>query len=313
METEIQRRRPRLLRVQALILILWSASKTLSTVANLLTWINQHLLIFRRLKLEFDGRPDDIFIVTYPRSGTTWTQMILYQLITDGDMELTHMSRFSPYFELSALMEQDLNEFPSPRVFKTHLPYRRIPKGPCKYIYVARDGRDVAVSYFHFYTGFRNFRGDFPAFFNRFMRGRVQYGSWFDHVSEWWSHRNDPNVLLLRYEEFVDDLEGVIRRIGEFCGLAIDPERMPLIVERCGIGFMKKHEGKFGVENVTYDRSQFIRKGSVGDFRDYLSDVQQTLFQAKFDEKLCELGSDFFRIGDHERQVPSASTSGITT
>ena len=29
----------------------------------------------------------------------------------------------------------------------------------------------------------------------------VPYSKWNDHVLSWWKHREDPNVLFLKYEE----------------------------------------------------------------------------------------------------------------
>ena len=119
---------------------------------------------------DFQPRPDDIFVVTYPRSGTTWTQMILYQLTTDGRMDFAHITQVCPWFERALKAGRDLDALPGPRVFKSHLPYRRIPKGPCRYIYVARDGKDVAVSYYHFYRSHMGYKGTFEEFFERVPR-----------------------------------------------------------------------------------------------------------------------------------------------
>ena len=90
---------------------------------------------------KFVPRPDDIFIVTYPRSGTTLMQMILYQLTTDGKMDFPHITTVSPWFERSLKDGTAYDALPAPRVFKSHLSYGKVPKGPCKYLYVARDGR----------------------------------------------------------------------------------------------------------------------------------------------------------------------------
>jgi Sulfotransferase domain len=267
--------------------------------------------LFEQLKFSFKSRPDDIFIVTYPRSGTTWMQMIIYQLATDGDMSLSHIARFCPHLESDLLNKRDISRLPSPRVFKSHLSYWWVPKGDSKYIYVARDGRDVAVSYFYFYQR-GGFRGTFEDFFGLFMRGKVTYGSWFDHVHGWWMHRNDHNVLFLWYEDLSNDLEGSIRRISEFCGFEIDPERFPTILERCSFNFMKAHEAKFDPlterlwDNEIIPGHSFIRKGGVGGHKEYLSELQQTIFQQRFDKQMGKLAVDFFEIGTRTRHSSSS-------
>lgn len=249
-----------------------------------------------RLKyLDFVPRPDDILIVTYPRSGTTWLQMILYQLATDGNMEFTHISQVVPWFERFSLNGKDIEALPSPRILKTHLPYREIfmsiPKGPGKYIYLTRNGKDVAVSYFHFYTSHLGFRGTFSEFFDRFMRGKVKYGSWFKHVADWRSHRDDLNVLFLEYEDLIHDLAGNIQKIADFCGFEVQPERLPVILERCSFAFMKKHEIQFDhAMELFLDHGiklgAFLRKGQTNYGKEYLSSEQEALFEQEFEKWL---------------------------
>ena len=140
--------------------------------------------------MDFVPRSDDIFIVTYPRSGTTIMQMILHQITTDGNIDFEHIYQFSPWFErflsFDIMSINDFDKLPSPRIFKSHLSYEQIPKGPCKYIYVARNGKDVVHSYYHLYKSHLGFKGDFSEFFIRFMQGKLLFGSWFKHVAGWW-------------------------------------------------------------------------------------------------------------------------------
>ncbi len=91
----------------------------------------------------FEPRDDDIYVVSYPRSGTTVLQMLLYQLISNGSMAFDHICQVSPFVERSLLRGRDLGQLPSPRILKTHLSYETIPDWPGKYIYVVRDGKDV--------------------------------------------------------------------------------------------------------------------------------------------------------------------------
>jgi prepilin-type processing-associated H-X9-DG protein len=102
-------------------------------------------------------------------SGTTWTQMILYQLTTEGRMDFPHLTAVCPWFERTLKDGTAYDALPAPRVFKSHLSYRKVPKGPCKYIYVARDGKDVAVSYYHFQKTHMGYKGTFDEFFERFL------------------------------------------------------------------------------------------------------------------------------------------------
>ncbi len=121
--------------------------------------------IFKRLRiekyfLEFDTRPDDIYIVTYQKSGTTWMQMIMHQLTSDGNMDFDHINDVVPSLERNIKENVRIDDFPSPRIIKTHFTYDGFPKNwPGRYIYVMRHGMDVAVSEYHhrsdFYTEYK--------------------------------------------------------------------------------------------------------------------------------------------------------------
>jgi methylamine dehydrogenase accessory protein MauD len=246
---------------------------------------------------DFAPRPDDIFIVTYPRSGTTWMQMILHQLTSGGDMDFAHIEQVCPWWEHS-LHRQRLNDLASPRVFKSHLSRGKMPPLPGRYLYVARDGKDVAVSYYHFYTSHMGFRGTFADFFERFLAGQVQSGSWFRHVRGWWEHRADANVLFLRYEDLLADLPDCLRKIIGFCGLQVAPGLLPGILERCSFAFMKQHEHRFDpllarpFEQGSRPHA-FLRRGQAGAWREQLSPRQAKRFDRAFHRRLGQTGLDF--------------------
>lgn len=261
---------------------------------DLLTGLARVSDLMRHGHLEFVPRNDDIFLVTYPRSGTTWMQMILYQLTTDGNMDFPHICRVSPWFERFLTMDvmgaKELENFPSPRIFKTHLSYGWIPKTPCKYIYVVRNGKDVAVSYYHFYVSHLFFKGSFSDFFEQyFMKGNVQYGLWFGHVAEWLENKDRLDLLILRYEDLVKHMEDSLHKIISFCGLEIPPERFPEIMARCRFDFMKQHEEKF--DHITgmiwekgYKKSSFLRKGQTGGGNLLLTSEQEKVFEQYADK-----------------------------
>jgi hypothetical protein len=286
--------------------LLGAAEAVLQWPGDLLSGAAGKIRRVRLARLEFEPRPDDIFIVTYPRSGTTWMQMILYQLTTDGSMDFPHIYEYCPWFEHSLLAGGGFEGRPSPRLFKSHLPYRRIPRGPCKYIYVARNGKDVAVSYFHLYQSHNGHQGSFADFFDHFLRGKVEAGSWFEHVAGWWRHRHDPNVLFLRYEDLLADLEGCLRRITAFCGFDVAADRFPSILERCSFAFMKEHESQFDpLTGMVWEQGSqpnaFLRTGRAGDWKGRLSPEQEARFDWAFREQLGQTGID---LAPGRRRLP---------
>jgi hypothetical protein len=224
--------------------------------------------------------------------------MILYQLTTEGKMDFPHITTVSPWFERSLKDGTAYDGLPSPRVFKSHLPYPKVPKGPCKYLYVARDGKDVAVSYYHFQKTHMGYKGTFDEFFTRFLKGEDHYGSWFRHVRGWWEHRHDPNVLFLFYEELAADLPGCLRKISAFCGLEIAPERWDDILERCSFAFMKQHENQFDpLTAMLYEQgfqpNSHLREGQSAAGGAHLSPQQSRQFDKKYSKRLGRLGLAF--------------------
>ncbi len=260
----------------------------------------------RQYRLEYDGSPDDIFIVTYPKSGTTWLQMIVYQLTTDGAMDFAHIDEVSPFLEGTMIPRRrkisDLRA--TPRVVKSHLPYHVIPKGPGRYIYGIRNGLDVAVSYHYHARKYLKGWGQYSLgeFFSRFMAGQVPCGSWFEHIAGWLRNKDRLNVLVVTYEELSADLEAGVKRIADFLGITIDPAAMPRILERCSFAFMREHDAKFALPmgglrpTPAGHEPPFIRRGQVGGWREELDARSMSDFQEACDRRLRDLGEDMFRV-----------------
>lgn len=227
---------------------------------------------FLRGRMEFESRASDVFISSYPRSGTTLTQWILYLLAHDERPDPEHLTQVSPWFERSLaigeLTADDLSSFESPRVFKSHLPREWLPTGG-RYIYVERDVEDVLVSYFHFYRAYLDFRGSLDEFYARFMSGRVQYGSWYEHVAGWRAHAGDPSVLIVHYDDLLEDRKTSIQRIVSFLGWQCDERTIDRAVIESSFDAMKRRESVFDhatallLEQGVRPRS-FLRAGRSG-------------------------------------------------
>lgn len=275
---------------KSLEILLWFVTLLHSRLLNLL-----HGLRYRMgLRHIYKPRPDDIFLVTYPKSGTTLMQMMLYQLTTDGEMDFPHIYCVSPWFEMELRRgaAQAMDELPSPRFFKSHLLYGRLPRNG-RFIYVARDVRDVAVSAYHHFRLVTGKKKDIREFLDDFLQEKVFLGSWFKHIESWWPHRHDSNVLFLRYEEVVADLPGTVREVARFCKIPFDEADLPRIVERCGIEFMKQHDRKFDPRHheMSQDAGTFIRRGGAGEGRLTFDLKQNRLLVSRMEELSRRLGS----------------------
>eukprot|EP00994_Dinema_validum_P001501 NODE_1305_length_1014_cov_83.304663_g1005_i0.p1 GENE.NODE_1305_length_1014_cov_83.304663_g1005_i0~~NODE_1305_length_1014_cov_83.304663_g1005_i0.p1 ORF type:complete len:278 (-),score=55.61 NODE_1305_length_1014_cov_83.304663_g1005_i0:75-908(-) len=194
--------------------------------------------------------PQDVFVSTYPKSGTTWTLHVLYQLASKGNLSFDLFTEVHPFWEATPDIHVALDEAAAPRVIKTHAPLSLLPSihNPnAKHIYVFRDPRDVLVSFYNhtLLTRHLGFDGSFEAFFDKFMDGKLFYGSWFDHVADALQFQGQKNVLFLYYEDMAIDVHPALEQIMEFTGFRVDPALVEEMIPRFGFDFMKEHKMRF--------------------------------------------------------------------
>lgn len=247
---------------------------------------------------EFVFRNDDVIIATYGKSGTTWMQQIVSQLIFNGE-EALDIFAISPWLDLRTLPREETLERlaaqPHRRFIKTHLPVDALVYSrDAKYIYVGRDGRDVCWSLYNHHANaneaFYRMINDTPGrvgpelapptesirdyFLTWLERDGYPFWSFWENVRGWWSIRDLPNLLLVHYADLKADLPGEIRRIAEFLDAPIDKARWPAIVEHCTFDYMKAHAASNlpMIETVLNGGARtFINKGTNGRWRDVLS------------------------------------------
>jgi hypothetical protein len=258
----------------------------------------------KRYLLEFDDRPSDIYVASFMRSGTTWVQMIIYQLTTDGEMNFESMSDVSPWFEQSLRQEEFLNHLPAPRIFKTHVPYKLVrKKWQGKFIYVYRNGMDTAVSQYYHYKNLGNPSLTFEASFaNSFLnKNNSSLVPWFKHVADWLKNKKNLDILYVSYEELSNDLEGTIRKIIKFFNLDVKESQFPRILERCSFKFMKSHEDKF--DNLAEEKkrqkqmqlNQFFRKGKTNEGEKYFNRELKKIYLEFFNKYLSKFDLDSYK------------------
>lgn len=198
--------------------------------------------------LAFKPRPSDVFVTPFAKSGTTWVQQIVHGLRTRGSMDFSEITEVIPWIEVAHDIDIDL-ERPQPgepRAYKSHLSWELIPKG-ARYIYVVRDPGDIAVSIYHFFSGWWFEPGtiSLPELTRAWLLGAEGPRRYWPHVLSWWQHRQDENVLFLCYEQMKKDLPRTVRRIADFIGIALDDELHDIVVRQSTIEFMREHERHF--------------------------------------------------------------------
>jgi aryl sulfotransferase len=263
----------------------------------------------------FKFREDDVVVSTWAKSGTTWTQQIVAQLIFNG-AEGIDVPKMSPWVDLRIMPKEaiaGLEHQTHRRVLKTHLPVDALVFSPkAKYIYIGRDGRDAIWSLFNhhinatddFFAAFNNCPGrhgprlergvdDVHAFYTRcFEQNGEPYWPFWENIRAWWEVRHLPNVLLMHFSDMKRDLPGSIRRIASFLEIEIDEAVFPRIVEHSTFDYMKAHAERMAPLGGVFwqgGAGTFVNKGTNGRWRDTLSTEEVAAYEAK---ALAELGSD---------------------
>ncbi|NXT39694.1 ST3A1 sulfotransferase, partial [Pelecanoides urinatrix] len=247
---------------------------------------------------DFEIKDSDIFITTYPKSGTVWTQNILSLIIHEGHRNGTEnvdtMVRI-PWLEYKT-EDKDYTKLPLPRVFATHLPYYLVPRDlrnkRGRIIYVTRNPKDVMVSYYHFSKFISTLEEvpDFDLFMERFLAGKVLASSWLDHVAGWYSHAEDFNILFLTYEEMKKDLRSAVLKICNFLDKKLSEEELDSVVRQATFENMRK-DPRANYEHLpdgiaAKDKGSFLRKGTVGDWKNIMTVAQSERFDKVLKEKM---------------------------
>ncbi|XP_018534127.1 sulfotransferase 2B1 isoform X1 [Lates calcarifer] len=255
---------------------------------------------------DFTFRPDDVIIVTYPKSGTTWMQEIVPLVMSGGDPAsvetLPNWDRV-PWLEEHRACVLNLEERPSPRMFSTHFHYNMMPPGffkvKPKVIYVMRNPKDVFTSSFHYYgiTSFLVKPGSQSEFLHKFLDGKVMFGSWFDHVKSWLNAEDKQHIMYICYEEMIMDLKDSVARIAQFLEKPLDAEVVEKIADRCLFKNMKQNNmsnySMVPCEFIDQTKSEFLRKGIAGDWKNQLSEAEVEHFDAVYKDKMKDVKYKF--------------------
>lgn len=263
---------------------------------------------------DFKPRPADTWIVTYPRSGTTWTQEMIWLIANDLDFDKARavpLAERFPFFEFSGFFHDEVtNEFlehnaghperqeivrsmavpgyrafadlPDKRFIKTHLPLSLLNDDlldcGAKVVYLARNPKDVAVSFFHLNRSIltQGYIGDFEGYWNYFQNDMHHWTPYWSHLEEAWQLRDHPRLLFMFYEDMRKDYPAAIRRVADFLGKQLTPEQMAALSEHLDIANFRKNpavnsECLYDLGIMRREEHAFIREGQVGGWGGYFT------------------------------------------
>lgn len=256
----------------------------------------------------FVFRDDDIVVASWAKSGTTWTQQLVGQLLTDGDANFDH-DKVSPWVDLRTPPREQMLEMLEAQEFrrclKTHLSIDALVFSPkAKYLYLARDGRDVVWSYYNHHKSMLPLAYEMfnvPEFPGPLLEPpkddiREYWRDWMDHdgyplwpfwshVRGWWNIRHLPNVKLLHFANLKRDFEGEARGVAEFLGIPINEDRWADILEHCSLEWMRKQDKAKGF----FVPGSFFYKGTNGRWKDTLTEAESEEYESR---AVAELGEE---------------------
>jgi hypothetical protein len=253
--------------------------------------------------------PDDTFIVSYPRSGNTWTRFLIANLShPDEPATFANIERLVPDSE--AQSSRYLKSIPRPRLIKSHQYFDHRFK---KVIYIVRDPRDVALSYYDFQRKYRHIEDGYPLsqYVNDFAGGHLSsadWGTWGENVGSWLATRQDKaGFLLLRYEDMVVDTERELTKIAVFLGIEPNRSLLAQTVNLSSAERMRGLEKIQGSDWVTTKNKRsdipFIRTASSGGWRNLLPPDAIAVIESAWGPLMTTLG---YELVSHDEGTKSS-------
>lgn len=263
------------------------------TVKNILNWFILEKLTDK--DYSFQVKKDDIFLISYPKSGNTWMRFLLSNLITDDDINFVNVEKI--VVDLCKVKISKIKRFEKYNIFKSHSPFN-VKFSSNKVVYIVRDVRDVVISSYYFYKKTYNMEIEFEEFFQMFLHGTMWplHGTWGEHVGSWIGakYSDKENFLLIKYEDLLEDTFTWLKIICNFLNLNISDNKIEKAIEKCTFNKLQENEIKF--ENVAPQTKnsrkdiKFFRKGTSGQWKDTLTEEQLNQLYKKFSTQMKLLG-----------------------
>ena len=253
--------------------------------------------------------PDDTFLVSYPRSGNTWTRFLIANLVyPDKDVSFLNIERLIP--DTSSQSNRAMRRTPRPRLIKIHEYFDH----RCgKVIYIARDPRDVVLSYYDFQRKYRHFEDGYPLerYVDDCIQGRLSsagWGTWGENVASWlYTRGKTKGFLLLRYEDMMEDPARELTRVAAFLGIDTDPARIQNAVDKSSADRMREMEKRESGQWVaTRNHRQdipFVRVAKAGGWKEKLPASCVAQIEAAWGDIMRDLGYELTKASAPKTEV----------
>ncbi|XP_068242966.1 sulfotransferase 1A1-like [Palaemon carinicauda] len=307
----------------------------------------KNYLKFANKIYNFEMRNTDVFVMTFPKCGTTWGQEIIWTMRNSPNLDHPWASKAplarSPFMDYDMMMripesgspsdpiydmflemcpgknpEDGVNiqlagAIPDPRTIKSHLPFSLMPPSlldTSKVVYVARNPKDVIISYHHFYKILdTDFVGTLEDFVDYFVNDDLVYCPYWLHLKEAWERRHHPNMHIIFFEDVKENVMGELKKLNSFLGTNLTEEQLKGIADYTSFEKMKKRgdnpSGKkdSDKEEISEDQKRrkeyvkkeggFYRKGEVADWKNRLTPEMSTKIDQWTRDHLSNLGINF--------------------
>ncbi|KAF3488332.1 hypothetical protein F2Q69_00057660 [Brassica cretica] len=252
----------------------------------------------------FQARPNDFFVCSYPKTGTTWLKALTFAI--------ANRSRFDDSSNpLLRRNPPDVVNDKGNTLFSTHMPHGSLPdsvvKSGCKMVYVWRDPKDTFISMWTFIQKEMSDSGpvllnSLEECFDMFCQGLSAYGPYLDHILSYWNayQENPDRVMFLKYETMRADPLPYVKRLAEFMGYKFTDEEeekgvAEKVVNLCSFETLKNLEANKGDtvredHAAVYTNSAYFRKGKVGDWENYLTPEMAARLDEIMEEKFKDTG-----------------------
>lgn len=227
-------------------------------------------------------KPQDVYLVSFPKSGNTWMRFLLINYLFNFKNEkliYDDLEKFIPSVHKSS--KKSINSRKGDRIIKSHFVEPFYPK----IIYVIRDGRDALVSYYYYQKDLRGFEGSFEDFYDSDFSSDA--GTWDEHLRAAikYEEKNSNDIIFIKYEDLKSNPEEVFGKVITFLGKSIDKKQLKFAIENSSFNKLKQMQESDGVE-IEERKINFFRKGTSNQWTNYFSEKMNSHFVEKSQDLL---------------------------